>query len=526
MYVYVDDSLQLGIDCVATLSARRMVVYGWTMTPRVAGTEIAVSAGADGICAIEHCSFHPRPDVVPPDPRAAVVNGFTLVIATPEDPQALRLAVAAGDATAHADLRDPAVETNLFKATADRDWRISFGLLREVGADPSLAELAAYQQRPFGAFADWMGRLPLLRGRAENFAQFAEVECLASPAGEVLAMLRSTTPMPPDAELHATLFGWLADEPGAPPIAVPLPLSDWHATRLPAALAGYGRLDPGLLDRLQGMELVLQAELRTGETIWIRGQPMAATVPELLDAAGRAAPLSAPAPAGAATAGLGLLRQVIARREAAFLPSLAALGAGPVESLRGGRPPRTALILGADDPAAGRLFHVTAAEFERRSDTLLVMGEAAEVVAEAFARRGRLVVLTGAEAALALREVAGRAGILAVDAVGFAEAVAAGRPEDAFGAPLDGAEVARLLTLHALAGCALALPDSLQRLLRLRRAAPAEQRFAPIARAWATRQAPELVTAHLQRLWSAGTAAAPQMPAPVPRFPAEALLHG
>ncbi|WP_270939096.1 hypothetical protein, partial [Falsiroseomonas oryzae] len=74
-----------------------------------------------------------------------------------------------------------------------------------------------------------------------------------------------------------------------------------------------------------------------------------------------------------------------------------------------------------------------------------------------------------------------------------------------FSRPLDAGEVARLLALHAVAGCAPALTDSLQRLLRARRAGGAEARFTPVQRAWSNRHAAELVNAHLQRLWVAGS---------------------
>jgi len=512
VFVYLDETLQLALDCVAPLTPRRSVAYGWAMTPRGAATELSVSAGPEGDCPIEHCSFHPRPDVTPADPRRAAVNGFTLVFETPEEPRELALTLVADGAALRADLRDPGIEADLFKATADRAWRVTFGLMGEAAGNAALGSLLRYQGRPFGAFADWMARLPVVRGRAENFGQMPEVEALSAASGEVLLMLRAAAGLPREATVAAAVIGWLRGEPGAPPEPALLPLADWHGARLPAALAGYLRLDPAVLDRLHAMEIIVHAEPRPGEQIWLRCQPAPATVPELLDAACRAsaATLALPVEA-AASAGLDLLRQVIARREAAFAPTLAALAA-PAET--GGRPPGLALILGADDPVAARLFHVTAPEFERRCGTVLVMGTAADDVAQVFARRGRIAVQVGVEAAASLRDAAGRTGILAVDAAAYAEAVAAGTPEAAFGRPLDAAEVARLLALHAVAGCAPSLTDSLHRLLRSRRGAEAS--FAPVARAWSNRHAAEPVNAHLARLWSTGAAA--------PR--GSALAHG
>ncbi|WP_270939120.1 hypothetical protein, partial [Falsiroseomonas oryzae] len=318
MFVYLDETLQLALDCVTMVTPRRGIAYGWAMTPRGVGTELSVSAGPDGDCPIEHCSFHPRSDVVPSDPRRAAVNGFTLVFELPEDPRELILTLAAGEALLRADLRDPGIEANLFKATADRSWRVTFGLLQESAGNPAVGSLLRYQGRPFGAFADWMSRLPVVRGRTENFGQMAEVEALAAPSGEVLVMLRAGGALPREAALSAAVIGWLRGEAAGLAEPVLLPLADWHAARLPASLGGYGRLEPALLDRLQSLELIVHAEPQPGEEVWLRCQPVSVTVPELLDAACRttAAALALPVEA-AASAGLDLLRQVTARREAA-----------------------------------------------------------------------------------------------------------------------------------------------------------------------------------------------------------------
>jgi hypothetical protein len=498
VFVAVDANLQLGLDCVAALSPRRSVVYGWAMTPRGAETGLSITAGRDGECPIEHVSFHPRPDVVPADPRQAVVSGFSMVFATPDNPRELTFNLMAGEVRVPADLRDPTIEGNLLKATSERDWRATFALLHAAADDPALAPMLGYLNRPFGAFGDWIGRLPLLRGRAENFARLAEVEALASGAGEVLVILRSATPLPTEAEVDATLVGWLRNDEGGPTEVSVLPMADSHAAWMPSALAFYARVNAAWLDRLEAVEVVVQARLREEERIWLRGVPATVTVPDLLDVTCRG-----PAPGTALPAGMDLARQIIARREAAFAPTLAALAA-PVAEIGGSRRPDLALVLGADDPLAARLFYLTADEFERRCGTVLVMGEAAEEVAAALARRGRLRVLTGAEAAAELREAPSRPGIVAMDAASYAQAVAAGRPEEVFARPLDATDVARLLTLHAVAGCSPALSDSFARLLRLRRAAPGEARFTPVMRGWSSRQAAELVNDHLARLWTAG----------------------
>lgn len=507
MYVYLDDTLQLGLDCVAMVAPRRAVVYGWVIAPRGVATDLLVSAGAGGECAIEHCSFHARKDVVPADPRAADVNGFTLVVEGPEQPSTLTLTLAAGPLALGADLLDPRIASDLFKATAERASDLNFALLGEIPANPALATLLAYQGRPFGAFADWLARLPALGGGAKAIVPFAEAEGCAAPSGEILVMLRAAGLLPREAHVDAVALGWLRAEAGLAAPAL-LPLADLHGARLPAALGLYARLDPALLDRLQSVELILRAETQPGEETYLRCQPVSVGVADLLDAACRTtAPALALAVEAAASADLALLRQVIARREAAFAPTLDALAAPP-GGAEGGGLPRLGLVLGADDPAAARLFHVTAGLFERHCDSLLVLGSAADDVAQVFARRGRLPVLVGVAAAEALRDAAGRAGVLAIDATAFAAAVIAGTPDDAFNRPLAASETARLLALHAVAGCAPSLTDSLQRLLRARRDSPTEPRFTPVQRVWSNRHAAQPVNAHLQRLWAAGGKAA------------------
>ena len=370
----------------------------------------------------------------------------------PEGAPALELTLAAGALLLRADLLDARVETDLFKATADRGWPATFALLQERPDRSALTPLLRYQGRPFGAFAEWLARVPVLRGRAQGIVQFAEAEALTAPSGEVLAMLRAPGLLPREATVDAVAIGWLRAGDGLAEPAL-LPLADLHAARLPAALGCYARLSPAVLDRLRAVELLVAGRPAPG-----RGR-VAALPAGFRDRAGTARRRLPHHPRALGPAGRGrrrrrarLLRQVIARREAAFGPTLHALAAP--DAAAGSGLPRLALLLGVDDPSAARLFHVAAEEFERRCDTVLVMGTAAEDVVQAFARRGRIATLAGVAAAEALREAAGRAGVLAVEASAFAEAVIAGRPGDAFAQPLSPGDTARLLSLHAVAGCA------------------------------------------------------------------------
>ncbi len=274
---------------------------------------------------------------------------------------------------------------------------------------------------------------------------------------------------------------------------------------LPEAAAAYGRLSPEDLDRLHALEAVVQVQMGE-ERHWLRCQPRPVSVPEFLDAACR---LGLPGEAGAPSlpgAGVAMLRQVIARREAAFAPTLAALGSASAEPESAEAPHRLLLILGADELTAARLFQVTAEEVESRCEEVLVMGTAAEEVAQVFARRGRITPRLGAEAMQGLQQATGRGGVIAVDATRYAEAVIAGRPGEAFTHRLDAGELARLLALHAVAGRGTALGDSLQLMIRLREAGP--EGFLPLSHRWTRPHAADLVQDHLLRLWMAGAGSA------------------
>jgi hypothetical protein len=506
VFVYLDDTRQLGLDCFAPLAPRRGIAFGWTMVPRGVEGAVDIAAGPDAPCAILHASFHERPDVAIADPRASVVQGFTLVFELPEElPAELVLTLAAGEVLVRADMLSAEVEHGLAKAVAVRNWRINLALLREAAREPELAPMMTYQNRPLGAFADWLAAMPAVRGRATNYGRIAEAEALQAASGEVLVMLRSEGAVPPAARIDAAAIGWLRTAPGAPAEPRLLEFAEWHGARLPAAFAGYGRLGGALADRLQALDIVVHAEAEAGDEVWLRCHPAPASVPDLLDAACRATAAGLAVPVEAAgSAGLALLREVIARREAAFAPMLNAFGhvaAAPAEER-----PRTALLLGADDPALARLFHVTAPVFARHCDRLLLMGAAADDAAQAFGAAGRPEVLVGEAAAEALRLASGTTGVIALDAPAFAEAVIADDADAAFAAVLSGAELARLLALHTVAGCAPSLADSLQRLLRARQAKGVARRFAPLPRSWSNRHAAEPVHAHLERLWSAGAA--------------------
>jgi hypothetical protein len=510
VFVSLDDTLQFGLDCVAMLSPGRWIAYGWAMAPRGVATELAV-LGPDGECPVEHCSFHPRRDVIPADPSQVAVNGFTLIFALPRGAEPLEFTLGAGPLMLRADMRG--VEKDLCKATLSRAAEINLGLLRAASDDPVVRAMLRHGGRPLGAFGDWIAKLTPLRGRAQTLGMLAEAEAVFAASGEAVVMLRAGEALAPEAALDAIVIGWLLNAEGVAEPAV-LPLADQHAARLPAAFAFYGRVEPAVLERLHALELVVRVELRPGEELCLRCHPARGTVLELLETVARTTAASLALPfAGPDSPGLDMLRQVIARREAAFSPTLAALAAGRMRREQDiGQRPRVALLLGADDPAAARLIQVVSSIFESRFDTLLVMGSAAEEVAERLGWRGWIRVIAGDVAAQALRDAAGREGIAVVEADALAQAVIAGAPDTAFSRPIDGAEVARLLTLHAIAGGSPSLAGSLKRMLHPNRTRGIGFELAP--RTSADRHAAELVGAHLTRLWEAGAQARASAPEP------------
>jgi hypothetical protein len=492
LYLTVDETPKLGLDCFAALTPGHAIIYGWAMTPRGEDTTIRILAGAAGECAVEHCTFHPRPDIALKDPAAAAVHGFCLVIAVPAAAQTLTFALRVGREVVRADLRGGNIAADVPRVTAERDWPTVFSLFHSAASDPGLQPMLAYERRPFGAFGEWVSRMATLRGRATAFAGLTEVEAVATPAGELLVMMRTDRPVDPDAEVAGVLAAWLRDAAGAP---VLLPPADLLVQPMPGALAVYARIEAGWADRLASLEILLQARLRGEERVWMRAIPANLSASDLLDAASRVAAADMPASAAAAAAGLALAQRISARRAASFAAPLAALG----EVAQPGPAPRTTLILGADDPMAALLFQVTAAELEAGCDTLLLLGDAAAAVARVFIRRGRLQVRFGDDAAEALRGMAGRAGLRVLNAARHAEAIAEGRG----GEPaliLDGAAVARLLALHAVAGAGPALPDTLARLAAPEGAAP---RFTPTGRAWSSPAVGVAANDHLAGLWHA-----------------------
>ncbi|MDP3418667.1 hypothetical protein [Falsiroseomonas sp.] len=499
------EALQLGLACEVALQGGGRLLLGSARAPADAEATLWLEAPGGQPCPIMQARFHPEP-AQPDSPRPARL--FALV--TDALPPGTRLVLQAGDQ--RTDIAgEGSGESALAGLLAAWPAEAGFALLADCAANPALQPLLGWQQRPFGGFGDWLAGLNPVRGRmVETLAEIEEAETLTSLAGEVMVVVRGSAAFPPEARLEMVAIGQRPDAAGrAEPVAVPL--LDWHVAALPQALVGQARIDPAWLDRLSTLELVLRVQMRPDLVHFLRCRPRAATVPDLLDSICRTTPFAEPGDAAGAAA-LDLLRLVVARREALWAPPLASLAAQRAAPDAAGHLPRLGLILGADDPLAARLFQVTAPEFEGRCDRLLVMGDAAEAVAQPFIRRGRIPVTLGAAAVQALRQAAGRAGVLAVEAPRFAAAVAAGRPASAFSRPLGAADLARLLALHASAGCEPALADSLARLLRLHRMQPGEPAFLPVQRGWSSPHAAEVVNAHLARLWSTG--------------PAETALHG
>lgn len=499
------ETLHLGLDCVAALSPLRWIACGVAHRPRGVEARLTVTAGAAGDCAIEHVAFHPAPAPHPTESGTETQDRhrFTVVFVAPAGRNAEAISLTAGGATIRADLHAPGITNDLAAATMAWDWSASFSLFAACADQPALAPLL--QGGDFGIFAGWIAALPALPGRTGKTGPFAEIEALASPAGEVMLVLRGLAPLNPGAWGRMALAARLDDAAGAPRV---VPLLDHFSGTQMHALALYGRVPADLHGRLHGLELLAEVATMPGQTLRLRAHPRLVAAPDFLDAASRLTATPGPQAGAIALAGAALLRPILVAREAALAPRLAEAGwpAAP------GPRPRLVALLAADDPMAARLFQVTAAEFEQRADRLLILGEAAEDMAMLFTRRGRLTVQTGDAALASLRSAP--EGVIAVEALRFAEVVIADRIETAFDEALDAGALARLLVLHGLAGFSLALDDSLARLLRQDRLArqgrQGEAALVPLLRAWSSNIAAELVHDHLARLW-AGLPAATQV---------------
>jgi hypothetical protein len=487
-----DATLQLGLECLAPLSPRRWIAYGVAEAPRGQPGRLSVTAGAGADCAIEHVAFHP-------DPAGAGASRarhrFTLVYAVPEGRQAEAVILAAAGATARADLRAPGLSADLAAATTARDWSATFALFAACATEPALAPLL--QGGDYGVFAPWLTALPALPGRAGKTGPFQEIEALCSPAGEMLLVLRGFGPLPAGTVGRMALAA-RTDGPGSAPRV--LPLLDVQGGAHLHGLVLYGRVPAELRGRLHAPDLLAEIEAGPGQALRLRAHPRLVAAPDFLDAASRLTASPGPQSGALALAGAALVQGILATREAAFAPLLAA---APWPDARIGAP-RTLALLNANDPLAARLFHVTATAIEQRAERLLILGEAAEDIASIFLRRGHLTVETGAAALARLRGAA--EGVIAVEAAHFAEAVIADRLEQAFAEMVDAGALARLLLLHELAGFSLDFDDSLARLLRRDRMARegrgAEAALVPLMRAWSSPLAAERVHDHLARLWA------------------------
>jgi hypothetical protein len=491
-----DALLQLGLECLAPLSPRRWIAYGVAEAPRGQPGRLSVTAGAGADCAIEHVAFHPDPAG---SDASRARHRFTLVFAVPEGRQAEAVILTAAGATARADLRAPGLSADLAAATTARDWSATFALFAACASEPALAPLL--QGSDHGVFANWLAALPALPGRAGKTGPFQEIEALCSPAGEFLLVLRGLGPLPAGT-LGRMALAARTDGPGSAPRV--LPLLDAQGGAHLHGLVLYGRVPAELHGRLHAPELLAEIESGHGQSLRLRAHPRLVAAPDFLDAASRLTASPGPQSGALALAGAALVQGILATREAAFAPLLAA---APWPSPPIGAPigaPRTLALLNANDPLAARLFHVTAAAIEQRAERLLILGEAAEDIAAIFLRRGHLTVETGAAALARLRGAT--EGVIALEAAHFAEAVIADRLERAFAETVDAGALARLLLLHAVAGFSLDFDDSLARLLRRDRMARAgrgaEAALVPLMRAWSSPLAAERVHDHLARLWA------------------------
>jgi hypothetical protein len=487
------DSFQLGVDCVAALSEGRYIVFGWHMTPRGLPVELSFAAPDGRAGRVEYISRHPRPDVIPQDPGAAVVSGFSLVVVAPHAARNLVLTITAGERSGHANLSEPAATNDLFRATEERDWGVTFGLMKECLDRPEIRPLLHYQYRPFGAFAGWMTRLPLIQGSGEHISIVARVAAAASPAGEVALDLRFIGRSRGTVGLDVLAVARLRSDDGGPDHIALLPLHDVLTRHTPGATAFYARFDWAQVPQLRGIDLIVQITFDS-ERVWLRCQPAMETVPAFLDLVS--------ASTANQQAGQALLREAIERRTAlaeALLQADRNDAVSETAALPRQELPELALI-GVDDVAATRLLHLLAPELEESVAAIMLLGPAAETAGQIFTRRGRLaaVVAPDAGAISSRAEAIGAANLVALDISSLATASIDASLASVIRNTRSGG-IGLLLLLHRLAGPTASLADSLTRHAGM--TDNPDLPWLPISINWKNSLGAEWVNEHLERIW-------------------------
>ncbi|EFH12336.1 hypothetical protein [Teichococcus cervicalis] len=510
MVIYFSESLQIAIDCVALLGPRQHLICGWVMTPRGTPFDMRV-LGPQGH---EHRAafrlLYARPDVTPPDPQAALVSGFTLVVEGVPESGALEVMLRSGELGGRINLRDSSISRDLQAVIAGQDWRINFRLLRAALERGEGLPLMRHQYRPYGAFAAWIARLPLVKQRAEQFGIMARLECLASPAGEYALGVQFAGRPERRLQIETIAIGALRAEDGGPDEMVLLPQEDGVAHQAANFGCAYGRVPPALLPRLRRLELVAQVSFDE-EMLWLRAEPRAEPVPGFLDGL---ALLPGEAMDGSIAA--ALLQGVLANRERGMLPALEALARA---TPRPSGQPGLAIMVGVDEPACVPLLDILAPRIEAMCESLLLVGQRAEQAVQVFRRRGRIRASTEREAAIALgRAAEAGAAVVPLDPLRLGRAVIEDDLAALFAHRLEGEELALLRHLHAAAGCSADLADSLARLLRLRE--QPGQPWQPPGHAWRSPLAAHLANAHLERLWTLPARPLPAEADPGPASPA------
>ncbi|HZF76919.1 MAG TPA: hypothetical protein VE033_13920 [Acetobacteraceae bacterium] len=455
MFPHPDASPRIGLDCVLPLSPGRFIAFGWLATSPGVPAELVATAADGAECPIEYVGLFPRAQGEPGD---ATARGFALVLSACGGDLPALLSLEAGPfGTAQAAFGAPLPAHDLARVVAEQDWYTAFGLLRDTAGLPALAMLPLHGGRRHGAFAEFLARMPLLRGKTEDLAGLAAAEATCSPAGETFLALRC--PGIPIGTVEAVGL----DRDGEPM----LPLA-WRLLPLGDGIAAYGAFEAELASLV----------LRIGDHArWLRCEPSSLSAGPFLCRLGEAL-------------GTAALEGVLAAREASFGPHLA-----PVAACHHGAA-RTAVLVGTGDPMAVPLLHVMAATFERRFERLIALGRGAEAAVEVFRHRGRLAAAAPADGAAALREAGA---VEAVHLPRFAAGLAAGASDPLGAVPMDEDAIARLLRLHAAGGTTGDLAESLACLISAAHPRPPVDRSSPKGR---------LIADHLERLWRCAEAPA------------------
>lgn len=494
MYIHFNDYVRCGIDCVASLSRERYIVYGWLMHYIGAAVDVRV-ASAEDECIVEYFSKHPRVDVEIPDKSVCTVYGFTLVFnSSGIDHRSLSLSFSSGRFSFDVELSNRSINNDLFLATTNRDWRVTFGLLGECAEYTDKLPILRYQNRPYGVFSDWLPKLPQMGREFNNFDWLGTFSATVSPAGEICVVATLTKKPLQSADIQFVPMVSLRPDEYSP-AELRLPAVKKRLTlNQGSRCCIYGQLENEWIERVRTMELVVQVSCDE-QTLWFRCEMAFVSLPEFLEKLSHIPDHGQIAMGNAAAR---MLEDVLTWRESAFLQDvMPAPALSPLENEL-----ITGMIVDVEGVDAVRLICATRRELQALFDQIVLVGPSSVQAAQALVMYG-LPAIADTDMALAFREAIGASRAVVPIAVSkLGEYVIRDDVDRLLEFKLLPSQIGQLLALHRIAAGTRSLSESVERLIKFQRFGVAAE-WEPIQYKWTAPAAPYLVNLHFERVWRA-----------------------